>query len=743
MGSGGKGSSQIEVTEYFMTIHMGVCAYRKGMELLRFYVGDKEAWSGQKTRLEQFEVSEPELFGGRKKEGGVAGLVSWLPGAMNQILPLNIANRLSTVNSEVPGFRGMASLFFSGTGPSGGFLWCANNPYLKPVKVRVRGVPDGLNPAIAMIDLPEDSFGRPQKAANPAHIIYECFVNRSWGMGTNPSGIDIGSFEKAAQTLYDESFGLGMIWTRQTEIENFINEVKDHIQATIFMHPLTGKHTIRLLRADYDVDELDVLTPDNAMLMNFKRKMWGETSNEIVVSYTDPETENEKSVTVQDPGLIAMQGGEIVSTSKNYYGVRSEELALRLGQRDIAMMSSPIATCQVEVTRDQWNKVPGDVVKVTWPEHGISQIVFRVEDVNYGSADSSRIRLTLMEDIFALENSEYVSASSSLWINPNVPPAPLTRFNIQTIPAFLMSRELGLNSPADLVFPESLIAVAAGKNTFSDTTYELQTKGTGVSGDEIVISLGERPHSATDTLPHVLTQQATSTITLSPNYIGPAPRVDDFVLIGSGSEQSNEIALITSISGDDLTVWRGVLDTTPKNWSVGTRYWVLSDNIRFIDATTRTEGEVASYKMLNRTPRGLFSETLALWNEYTATDRPHLPNRPANVFVNGTGFGTHDATGQGVFNVSWARRNRTVEVLQVFAWWEGDMTPEVGQTTTVRLLQTNGSLITEFTDIEGTSQEVLLADFSGATQAIIEVVSVLDGAESLQGHRIQLSNIGS
>lgn len=743
MGGSSKSQGRVQVSEYRMSIHVGVCAFRTGTKLLRFYVGDKEAWSGEKTDSEQFEVNEPELFGGLKKEGGIGGLVSWLPGTINQVLPENIRNRISNDPTEVPGFRGLVSLFFSGKGSTGGFYWTANNPYLKPLKVRVRCVPEGLNPLIAMIDLPQDSQGRPQKAANPAHIIYECLTNKSWGMGAGSAGIDIESFENAAQTLFEENFGLGMIWTRQTEIENFVNEVLDHIQATMFMHPLTGKHTLKLLRDDYNVEDLDELNPDNAVLLNFKRKTWGETANEVIVEYTDAETEEPLTVTAQDPGAIAMQGGQVISSSKNYYGARSEELASRLAQRDVAMMAFPIATCEAEIMRETWSLVPGDVVKVVWPEHGISKIVFRVLDVNYGDATQRKIRVVLHEDIFAVDKSSYLSGGGSKWVSPNIPPAAMTRFSVATAPAFLMTRTLGLNSPADINYPECLISIAAGKNNTSESTYEILNKATGISGDPTIVSLGERAHSGTGTLSAPLIQEATSTVSISSGYIGPSPRVDDFILISDEGETSSELALVVSIFGDNITIWRGVLDTTPKAWPTNTRYWTLTDNIRFSDETIRTEGEEISYKFLNRTPRGVFSADLAEWVERTATDRPHRPNRPTNVIVNGTGFGTHDATGETVFNVSWNRRNRTVEVLQVFSWTNGDMTPETGQTTTVRLLRTNETLITEFTEIAGTSQEVLLADFDGETSAIIEVVSERDGFESLQGHRIVLTNLGS
>ncbi|TGW05671.1 phage tail protein, partial [Mesorhizobium sp. M2D.F.Ca.ET.145.01.1.1] len=201
-----------------------------------------------------------------------------------------------------------------------GFYFGANNPYLRALAARVRRPSIGLNPAIALIRIPDDSNGNQQYASNPGHMIYECLTNTDWGMGELPSAINKAAFETAAQTLYDEGMCLNMIWTRQSEVGKFVGEILTHIRGAAFVDPSTGKHTLKLLRGDYDVDTLPVIDPSNAKLSTFKRKTWGDISNEVVVTYTNAETGKDASVTSQDLAGIAAEGG-VVSSGQNYYGV--------------------------------------------------------------------------------------------------------------------------------------------------------------------------------------------------------------------------------------------------------------------------------------------------------------------------------------------------------------------------------------------------------------------------------------
>lgn len=584
--------------------------------------------------------------------------------------------------------------------------------------------------------------------ANPAHIIYECLTNVDWGMGSPTTAIDTDSFEDAAVTLYGEGFGLSMIWTRQAEIQKFIQEVLDHINAVIFVDPGTGLLTMKLIRGDYDVETLPELTPDNADMASFSRKQWGEITNEIVVSWTNPETEQEETaVPAQDLASIAIQG--LVSDSRNYYGVRYAELAQKLAWRELASAGQPLATCDIEVNRSQYLLRPASVVKVTWPEHGLSELVMRVTSVDYGRPGDPTIKLNLIEDVFGLDAGDYVAPPSSGWEDPSEEPEALTIERLFTMPLFF-----ALASPAaeffnEPTYPEVLAGVLATTDQEDAYAFDLWDEVTLSNGSlewqEIGSGLNIIGHAE---LADGLAAEAETIDAEFDNLIGDtAPTLAGFVIIGDDGEEGNEIAQVDAVD-DEYGLYalrRGMLDTVPRAWPVGTPVWFIDDSTLFEDPTLRSGGEAMSVKLLTRTSQGVLDLASASLVSHTLTDRPWLPNRPANVTIGGVMFNTAstpvDMIGESEVPVSWANRNRTTEDSQVLAWDEATVTPETGQTTRIEVRTADlSTVITTHDGLSGTSFNVPIASFGDEAVAALQFWAERSDGDgdftSLQAHVI-------
>ena len=69
---GGKGSSKIEVNQYQMSIHLGICAGPVDAISAAMY-GEKVYWQGYTSENATYEIRQAGLFGGNTKEGGVQG----------------------------------------------------------------------------------------------------------------------------------------------------------------------------------------------------------------------------------------------------------------------------------------------------------------------------------------------------------------------------------------------------------------------------------------------------------------------------------------------------------------------------------------------------------------------------------------------------------------------------------------------------------------------------------------------
>jgi len=693
MGKGG--TPKIEVTEYRLSVHIGVCA--KADRITAMYADDKLFWSGDVAENAVLTIDRPDLFGGPKEEGGFNGEVHVLMGSDSQVLSPYLQEILINSNptiTSVPGFRGLTSLFFTGIqGVRRGFYWTANQPYIKPVSVTVAHRPPYLNQTI--VEFPDGTV-------NPVHVIYEAMVDPELGMGTPAEKFDTASWEAAAQTIWDEGIGVALQWVNQSSVEEIVNDMQAHINATVFQHPRTGLFTIKLIRGDYDPDTVREITPDDAILTNFQRKGLGETINEIVVTWTNPENEQEETVTVHDLGNISAQG-QIVSDSRNYYGIRNAELATQLAQRDIRVAAAPLCSCDAVLDRRFWDVVPGEVIALTWPDYGLERLIMRVGKVDYGMPGDQAIKVNLFEDVFALQGGAYTAAAKSAWRSPSQPPSRILEAAVFTLPTYFLANLL---PNADIEYPEvrlGMIAVPQGDDSFS---YEVWSNLPNPAGDLQWTYVTELPAIGRLRLQDAIVAEPTTVIAdLSPLNGTTEPVVGGFVWIGAANligedsfgddgydkfgTRRAELCLITGYNPTvGWTLRRGILDTTPCAWPALTPIWVFDESTPVADLDTiRSQGERAEFQLLAKTSQGKYSlGVVSNITRYDVGARPHRPLRPANVRIEGSPWGqgvTIPQNGSATF--TWANRNRITETARILAWTETSVTPEEGNITFVDL----------------------------------------------------------
>lgn len=115
----GKSSSQTIGYWYDVAYHAGL-GIGPMDAFLEFRGGDKTAWAGNLTASGTITINAPYLWGGEKDQGGIVGDVDVMFGEATQ---QPNAYLLSTFGSQVPAWRGVATLVFKG-GKFG-----AMNPY--------------------------------------------------------------------------------------------------------------------------------------------------------------------------------------------------------------------------------------------------------------------------------------------------------------------------------------------------------------------------------------------------------------------------------------------------------------------------------------------------------------------------------------------------------------------------------------------------------------------------------------
>lgn len=583
--------------------------------------------------------------------------------------------------------------------------------------------------------------------ANPAHVIYECLTDTDWGMGADSSAVDLVSFKAAGEVLFDENFGIAMAWMAQSSIEDFINDILAHIQGAIFPHPRTGKITLKLLRDDLDLGNLKEITPDNANLTSFSRKGWGETVNEVVVTWTNPATEKEETVYAQDLANIAQQGG-VVSSSKNYHGVRTVGLANRLAERDLREESAPLCSAEVEVNREFWDVTPFEGVKVTWPEYGLDGLVMRVMKVNYGDSSRSTIKLSLVEDVFSLPLASYIAPVTGEWQDPSAPPAPVVAARLLPIPTYVASRS-GVDLDTLSHPATGLVPLATNPTTAEGATYDvLREVATASGGSTWEQELGDVPFAATAELPESLPPEVETPGLVLDNLFGEGPQVDDLLLIGDDDlpDDALELALVAARDPETgaLILRRGMLDTVPREWPAGTKVAITREFHWRPLPREFLDGQSVMLKFLTSTPGGMLEEYQAPEFTGLARVRAVLPTRPANLRAYGqlapdpATYPTYPVT------VTWSHRNRLLEDAIMLAWDEGDIPVEPGveYRMLVEAIQEDGTVDGVAADIvqTGTTYDVTEAllgtALAGSPFVRVSVWALRDGLASWQAAQI-------
>lgn len=571
-------------------------------------------------------------------------------------------------------------------------------------------------------DIWEPDFARIGDDMNPSHILYQLHTNGDWAMGW-PRALMGDSFATAAETLYNEGFGLSLFWTQQEKIDVFCQIVLDHIAGVIYPNRRTGQFELKLIRDDYDPDALEEFDTSNILEMqSFQRGGYGETVNEVIVIYTNPVTGKDIATPPgQDMANIRAQGGAIITRKIHYPGITSAELALRVRDRELVAGSTPLAKGRITVDRSAWAVVAGDVRKFTWPPLGISGLAVRILDVKYGTLTDGAITVDFSEDVWGLPENSFGVQQPSEWVDPYTDPEPAANRIVTEASYYELQQRL---SAADLDYlPEEagFLSTAASRPSTDSFDYEIDTdsgsgyieggRGDFCASAELIEELGLPNNSGLNSIP----------IT---------DLVDGHLIdVGTFAQVGTEIMRVDAFNSTTLfvTLGRGVLDTVAVTHEAGSRLYFLG-GFTATDAVQRLEGEELDVKLLTRNIQSELELAAAPADTVTFEGRQFRPYPPGRPRIN-TELYPASIVGEAL-TFAWAHRDRLQQNLE--GEETGSIGPEVGTTYTLRLIDDDTE--TELYLAEGITDDthVVSPSISGTYTLRSELSSWRDGVESLQ-----------
>lgn len=682
---GGSSKAQTVGYKYYLGMHAIMC-HGPVDKVTRFSVDGKVAWSGTSTGG-AVSVNATQLFGGDEREGGVSGTIDIEMGTTTQGRNAYLQSQLG---SSIPAFRRVLGLVFRQ-------CYLGNNPYLKRWAIRATRIlvrQDGIAQWYsAKADVGGDM--------NPAHIIREVLTDPDWGMGYPEADVDDASFTAAADTLYSEGMGMSILWDKQQQLSDFLAIVLRHVDGSLYTDRATGKFVLKLARGGYDIPSLLLLDESVVeRVTDFKRSTVAELTNQVSVVYWDKSTGKNNSVTVQDIALAASQGATVGTTSQ-YPGFTNGTIATKAAARDLKALSTPLASATLYVTRKAASLNIVDVFRFAWAEYGISQVVFRVTNIELGELTSNLIKLSVVEDVFALSSAIYSPPPPSEWTNPIGAPVPVPFRLLTEVPYYLIARTLGDSGAQAL--PQTASYMMVGGTNPGGSAYSAQ-----VYVDD---GAGYQQQAVANFCPTAVISaaygQADTELAITGGLDLDLVQVGDVAAIGVGAVSTREMVQVVSITDTLLTVKRGMLDTVPVPIASNTRVIFLGSGDTPWAVELPNEyalGESVSVRMLTTTGQG----TLVLGSGATDTlavnataGRQWRPYPPGRVRVNAAAY---PATIVGPLALTWAHRDRLQQTAQTLVDQDAaNIGPEPGVAYTLRLYDQGGTLRRTETGIAGTA----------------------------------------
>lgn len=549
------------------------------------------------------------------------------------------------------------------------------------------------------------SLGTGASDMNPAHIIRECLTDPDWGMGYNEDDIDDPAFTAAADTLFDEGFGLSLIWDDQTEIQEFITQILQHINAVVYVNRRTGRFILKLIRADYVVGDLVSLTEDDIQqVTNFKRTKWGELTTSATVSYWDTATNTTATVNVQDIALETMQDAAI-DYSVTYKGITNAALAARVAQRDLHVLGSEIATCTIYVGRKKAKGFnPGDVALVTWPGCALDATPMRIVGIALGDGKNNSLMLTVCEDVFSLDSAPIAIKPPPIGLpSPGGAAAPIAITNqlAMEAPYVVMISEL-TQATADSMLATNELAgyllTCATRPSSSSLNYELQVAAPTTYED--IKAFEWCPLGVTD----VAFDRLDTAITF-------ASGTDlDLVVLDTCAIWDGEIVRIDAIDPVALTVTlgRGCADTVPVKHLLGSFIYFFDESIG-TDNFEYVSTETINVRCLTRIGTKLLNPSLATPMTVVMNQRAARPYPPANVKIGGTAYPTSVSGG---FTITWNHRNRQLQARQIVDTTESATALADNTRYILTFKNASGTVLVTKTDI-GTGTAAVTLNYTG------------------------------
>ena len=697
---------------YYLGVQL-VYAYGEADEFIELRIDDKVAPITSKTftgDVCSFYINAPTILDNDDPPNGVKGNCKLYKGTFTQ--PPNLY--LSSVWNEpdMSAFRPLLHLVMEK-------CYLGNTDTPPPISIIARRCPNQLGLTGGRHNVNGDS--------NIACAVYEVMTNKLWGMKIPEDKIDKDSFIACGDRLAEEGIGISMLVQTAMLGRDLVAEMLRHADAVVYADPVTGLYTMTLAREipSYEQDELLIVDDSNILpdTFEFSRSSWEMTKNTIIVQYTDRTTFETTPVQYQDLANIDVRGGMVDSEEFSYLGFSNSTAAMNTAARVSKMKASPLVSAKMSLNRIGYQLRPGSAFWLRKPNRGLANVLMRVIEINYGTLDDPAIKITAMEDIFAVNAVAYVPPDPSDWTPPVGAVVPFSQQRLIEAPAF-GAEDMSRRYVITMGVPSSngVIAYDVWTDTSGGTNFQQTNSIDALTPSGVLVSGLSRTGPEVDVAGFTVT-----------SVVG----VSDIESGTTGSRESGENLLLV---GNELMAWqnivdngngtytvtgvyRGVLDTMPQDHGSGARVYFMSEGA----GTTNEDGYGGDLTLNTKLAPKSIVATVPLADatamSITTNARALRPLPPGRLRINSAVVGA-GASYTGDMTFSWAHRNRLDDSIASQA--DASRTPEEGSTYNIRVYTSSNALLASALDVSNAATAGVMR-FAVAGDMRIEIESVRDG----------------
>lgn len=652
-------SSDTVITGYQYTIAMDLAICLGPDVFLRQIKSEnKLIWGGgvASAGQENITVHQENLYGGPSSGGGLSGTIEFYEGRYTQPK----SPYMSAIGvAPLSRYNGVCHAVFCG-------FYVGTQPNVAPFSFVVQRVTNYLSA----------SYSKMGADVNPMEIAW-ITLTQKWGhLGIPENLIDKANFQAAAQVLHGEGLGMSMLVSAETTGKSVLEECMRVADGLMYQEPITGLIKVALIRSNYIVGDLPVLDESNIIgdLENLGKTTWESTYNQVRVTFKNRDMEYNEGVALLQDFANIMHQERIKSTTISMPGVKTPAVASKMAQRQLSMVSVPLFKCDIKANRSARGLRPGSCFVLNWSEYGLTNLVMRVTSIDLGDLLNGEIKLTCVQDRFAVDLPTFADPGESGHIPITTEAQEITNHLVWEPPSFFLGNgasmsqgELnGFNYNAQFM----ALAKAPGSASVSFNVYLGQTdEPTSLSladtpyyGRGVLVSnysagvAGLTGVDASNTFDVSGIDQKTLEALTQNTNIEDAREGDSMFMI------NNE--LFAYVGFTDMgagvvrfnVVYRSLLDTVRASHDAGDTVWFIRRGSGLLPQGIAI-GDDVWFKLTDRTPKGPFPLEDADSFSKTLAGRASKPLPPQYVLLEGSRSPAPAVSASAIL-VSWSRRSR-------------------------------------------------------------------------------------